>query len=87
MFNFGILVGCKPQRQSKAWRGKFFVFLSACRVPPTNNISEREIRPSVIFRKVTNGFRSDWGPGIHVGYRSATERGAIDVRRTTLRVT
>ena len=39
-------------------------------VPATNNISEREIRPSVVFRKVTGGFRSEWGAGIHAGYRS-----------------
>ena len=64
--------GRELQRQIKAWRGKFFVFLSDRRVPPTNNVSEQEIRPSVIFRKVTNGFRSDWGPGIHAGYRSIT---------------
>lgn len=64
--------GRELQRQIKAWRGKFFVFLSDRRVPPTNNVSEQEIRPSVIFRKVTNGFRSDWGPGIHAGYRSVT---------------
>ena len=42
------------------------------RVPATNNISEREIRPSVVFRKVTNGFRSDWGAGVHAGYLSLT---------------
>ena len=41
-------------------------------VPATNNISEREIRPSVVFRKVTNGFRSDWGAQIHARYRSVT---------------
>jgi transposase len=29
------------------------------RVPYTNNISERNLRPSVIFRKVTNGFRCE----------------------------
>lgn len=56
----------------KAWRGKFFVFLTNRQVPATNNISEREIRPSVVFRKVTNGFRSDWGAQIHAGYRSVT---------------
>ncbi len=60
------------QRQIKAWRTKFFVFLADRGVPPTNNISEREIRPSVVFRKVTNGFRSDWGAQIHAGYRSIT---------------
>ncbi|CCG41134.1 transposase (fragment) [Magnetospirillum molischianum DSM 120] len=60
------------QRQIKAWRTKFFVFLTDREVPPTNNVSEREIRPSVVFRKVTNGFRSDWGAQVHAGYRSVT---------------
>jgi len=64
--------GRELQRQIKAWRGKFFVFLTDRRVPPTNNGSEQEIRPSVIFRKVTNGFRSNWRPDIHAGYRSVT---------------
>ncbi len=41
-------------------------------MPPTNNVSEQEIRPSVVFRKVTNGFRSEWGAQIHAGYRSVT---------------
>jgi len=41
-------------------------------VPATNNGSEREIRPSVVFRKVTNRFRSDWGAEVHAGYRSIT---------------
>ena len=59
-------------RQIKAWRTKFFVFMVDRDVPPTNNISEREIRPSVVFRKVTNGFRSDWGAQIHAGYRFVT---------------
>jgi transposase len=64
--------GRELPRQIKAWRGKFFVFLTDRRVPPTNNGREQDIRPSVVFRKVTNGFRSDWGPGIHAGYRSVT---------------
>ena len=60
------------QAAVKAWRGKFFVFLQDREVPPTNNVSEREIRPSVVFRKVTGGFRSEWGAHIHAGYRSIT---------------
>jgi transposase len=60
------------KKQIKAWRTKFFVFMTDRDVPATNNISEREIRPSVVFRKVTNGFRSDWGAQIHAGYRSVT---------------
>jgi transposase len=56
----------------KAWRTKFFVFLEDPDVPATNNVCERELRPSVVFRKVTGGFRSDWGAQIHAGYRSVT---------------
>lgn len=42
-------------------RDKLFVFLKRRDAEPTNNESERALRPSVIFRKVTNGFRSEWG--------------------------
>jgi transposase len=58
------------QTAVKAWRTKFFVFLEDPDVPATNNACEREIRPSVVFRKVTGGFRSNWGAQIHAGYRS-----------------
>ena len=68
------------QAQFKAWRSKFFVFLTDRRVPATNNISEREIRPSVVFRKVTNGFRSDWGAGVHAGYRSLISTSKLHAR-------
>lgn len=61
----------------KAWRTKFFVFLEDRRVSATNNVAEREIRPSVVFRKVTGGFRSEWGPGVHAGYRSVTSTARI----------
>ena len=60
------------EHSSKAWRGKYFLFLTDRRVPATNNVSEREIRPSVVFRKVTGGFRSSWGAQAHAGYRSLT---------------
>ena len=39
-------------------------------VPATNNVAERALRPSVIFRKVTNGFRSDWGAQTYAAFRS-----------------
>ncbi len=51
-----IPAGTDLQRQIKAWRTKFFVFLANRDVPLTNTLSEREIRPSVIFRKVSGGF-------------------------------
>ena len=69
--------GAFLKQQIKGWRTKFFVFLTHRDVPATNNISEREIRPSVIFRKVTNGFRSEWAPQIHAGYRSVTTTGRL----------
>ncbi len=39
-------------------------------VPYTNNVSERHLRPSVIFRKVTNGFRCELGAEIYAAFRS-----------------
>jgi transposase len=38
-----------------------FVCLERDGVEPTNNASERDLRNSVIHRKVTGGHRSDWG--------------------------
>lgn len=64
--------GSELQAQVKTWRSKYFLFMTDRRVPATNNISEREIRPSVVFRKVTGGFRSSWGARVHAGYRSLT---------------
>jgi len=42
--------GRELQAQVKAWRGKYFLFMTDRRVPATNNVSERELRPSVVFR-------------------------------------
>ena len=42
-------------------REKLLQFLYYPGVPPTNNQSEQALRTSVIHRKVTNGFRSEWG--------------------------
>ena len=43
------------------------------KVPATNNISEREIRPSVIQRKVTNGYRSKWAADAEAALRSTVD--------------
>jgi transposase len=37
------------------------VFLHRDDVEPTNNVAECALRHSVVHRKITNGFRSDWG--------------------------
>jgi transposase len=46
-------------------RERLFVFLYDPAVPPTNNASEQALRHSVVHRKVTGGFRSDWGAEAH----------------------
>jgi len=51
-------------------REHLFVFVTHRDVPATNNVSERALRPSVIFRKVTNGFRSEWGADTYAAFRS-----------------
>ena len=48
------------QRYAKCKEG-LLVFVTDREVPFTNNDSERALRPSVIFRKVTTGTRSERG--------------------------
>ncbi|MEO1403215.1 MAG: IS66 family transposase [Cyanobacteria bacterium J06635_1] len=52
-----------------------FLFLEDATIPPTNNSSEQAIRMSTIFRKVTNGFRSDWGRDLFASVRSVVNTG------------
>lgn len=41
--------------------GEWLVFLDDPRVPPTNNLAERALRPLVVLRKITFGHRSSAG--------------------------
>ena len=70
--------GAELQQQTKRWRAQFFTFMTDRDVPPTNNAAERALRPSVIFRKVTNGFRSTWGADIHALIRSVIGTGRLN---------
>jgi transposase len=54
---------------------KLFVFLKHRDPEPTNKESERALKPSVIFRKVTNGFRSEWGAKAYAAFCSTVETG------------
>src|SRR5438067_5511387 len=65
--------GDKLKRMVKKFRQYFFVFVTNRDVPPTNNGSEQAIRPCVIFRKVTNCFRSQWGAKLYADIRSVLE--------------
>ena len=40
---------------------EWLVFLDDPRVPPTNNMAERALRPLVVLRKITFGHRSEAG--------------------------
>jgi transposase len=65
------------QRRYQKYRDAIFVFLHHTDVSPTNNISERHLRPSVIHRKVTGGFRSGWGARGYVALKSLIDTGAL----------
>jgi transposase len=62
--------GRKLRKRIAANRAHLFVFVTNRNVPYTNNVSERNLRPSVIFRKVTNGFRCEWGAETYAAFRS-----------------
>jgi len=62
--------GRKLRKRIAGNRAHLFVFVTNRDVPYTNNISERHLRPSTIFRKVTNGFRCEWGAETYAAFRS-----------------
>jgi transposase len=82
--------GNKLQKVIKGCRRHLFVFLQNRAVPPTNNGSEQALRPTVIFRKVTNCFRSEWAANLYADIRSVIETarrravGAFDAIRLAL---
>ncbi|MBA3518789.1 MAG: transposase, partial [Rhizobiales bacterium] len=82
--------GQKLHRVVKKIRRHMFVFMTNRAIEPTNNGSERALRPAVPFRKITNGFRSEWGARLYADIRSVIEParrracGALDAIRITL---
>jgi transposase len=52
------------QERYREHRASLLVFFDRPDVPPTNNASEQDLRPSVIHRKVTGGFRSQLGADV-----------------------
>jgi transposase len=53
-----------------AVRSSLFTFLEHPDAPPDNNGSERDLRPTATYRKVTGGFRSQWGAELFANVRS-----------------
>ena len=82
--------GRKILRVIKKVRQNLFVFMANRHIEPTNNGSERSLRPCAIYRKITNGFRSEWGAKLYADIRSVVETArrratrAIDAIRLTL---
>jgi transposase len=51
-------------------RDHLFTFLDHPEIAADNNSSERELRPTATYRKVTGGFRSNWGADLFAAVRS-----------------
>jgi transposase len=58
------------QARYQEHRASLFVFFDRPDVPPTNNASEQDLRPSVIHRKVTGGYRSQLGADLSAIFSS-----------------
>jgi transposase len=56
-------------------RRHLLVFMTNREIPPTNNGSERALRPCATYRKITNGFRSEWAAFQYGNIRSVIETG------------
>jgi len=54
-------------------RSALLLFLLRDDVPPTNNASEQALRNSVIYRKVTGGFRTSWASDLYANMLSILE--------------
>ena len=82
--------GVKLQRIVRKIRRHLFVFVTNRDIPATNNGSERALRPCTVFRKITNGFRTEWGAKLYADIRSVIETarrraiGALEAIRLTL---
>ena len=67
----------KLLRRYQKYRQALFVFLHRSDVEPTNNLSERHLRPSVIHRKVIGCFRSGWGARTYAALASVIDTAAL----------
>lgn len=82
--------GLKLHRIIKKIRRHLFVFVQNRELAATNNGSERALRPCAVYRKITNGFRSEWGAALYANIRSVVETArrravrALDAIRLTL---
>ncbi len=64
------------QKRYRKHRETLFSFLYCADVSPDNNACERALRKSVVHRKVSGGFRSDWGAAAFATMATVTETAA-----------
>lgn len=64
-------------KRYRKYRDCLFVFLHRSDVSPTNNVSERHLRPSVVHRKVMGCFRSGWGARAYAALASVIATAAL----------
>ncbi|MFL5286441.1 MAG: IS66 family transposase [Rhodopila sp.] len=62
--------GQRLRKRYSRLRSHLFTFLDYPEVGADNNGSERELRPTATYRKVTGGFRSKWGANFFAAVRS-----------------
>ena len=67
--------GVRLRKRYGSIKDHLFLFLDDATIPPTNNASEQALRMSVVFRKVTHCFRSDWGRDLFASVRSVVNTG------------
>lgn len=73
--------GRRLRRRYAKVRDSLFTFLNHPEITADNNGSERELRPTATYRKVTGGFRSEWGANLFAAVRSVigtAKRAGID---------
>jgi transposase len=83
-----LLSGPEPKRKAASClframrrdRDDRFRFVTRRDVAATNNACERAPRPSVIFRKVTNCFRAEWGAKVYAAAASVIATGRLHGR-------
>ena len=68
--------GRRLRRRYGKVRDNLFTFLDHPDIAADNNGSERELRPTATYRKVTGGFRSNWGAEFFANVRSVVSTAA-----------
>lgn len=67
--------GRRLQKRDTKIPDRWLLFLDDAAIPPTNNASEHASRLRPVFRKVTNGLRSEWGRDLLAAVRSVVNPG------------